>query len=134
MSEVIRTVVVATVLATGTATRYDPGVMDPVVANRTIWGDIDPEVPHKGFVALLDCAHLGRLVWLEHAGRVDGPYMVADCAAERDQTRLRLLGFAVDLSWEVAQVWGVVHGPVSGFVVYDANPLDSLLPEGRVAT
>jgi hypothetical protein len=132
MSEVISAVMAATILASGTATRYDPGAMDPVVANRIRWRQIDPHVEHKGYVALLDYEHLGRLVWLEHDGRIDGPYMVADCAAEKDRARLLVLGFAVDLSWELALDWGVVDDVGQGFTVYDADPRPAALPAGRV--
>jgi hypothetical protein len=112
----------AVLLASGRATRYDPDVMQPVVANRIRWHQIDPNVEHKGYVALLDFTDVGRLVWLEHDGRIDGPYMVADCASLQDQARLKRLGWAVDLSWEVAVDWGVVDGPLGGFRVWDRDP------------
>jgi len=122
MADVMTAVVAATLLASGTATRYDPGVMQVVVANRVIYGQIDPETAHRGYVALLDCEHLGRLVWLQQGERVGGPYMVADCAAERDRRRLLALGFAVDLSWELAQEWGIYNLPGAGFLVWDSEP------------
>lgn len=124
------TLVAATVLASGTATRYAEGAMQPVVANRIMYGQIDPGQDHKGYVALLDCRHLGRLVWLEQDFRVDGPYMVADCAATRDAARLVAAGWAVDLSWEVAQDWGVIDHVGRGFTVYDKDPRGPKLPRG----
>lgn len=133
MSGPLVTLVAASVLASGTATRYDPGVMRAVVANRLMYGQIDPSVPHRGYVALADYSHLGRLVWLEHEGRVDGPYVVADCAAEKDYDRLKRLGWAVDLSWKVAQDWDVVNDVGRGFVVWDADPrLSPPLDFGRI--
>jgi hypothetical protein len=118
------TAILATMLITsGIATRYDPGVMDEVVYNRVQWGQVDPETPHLGYVALLDADWIGRQVWIEHPdGRVFGPVVVADCAATGDRARLVQLGFAVDVSWELAQVLGVVDGPVAGFKVWDGEP------------
>lgn len=116
-------VLAATLIASGLATRYDPGVMDEVVYNRVQWGQVDADTPHLGYVALLGCDRLGEQVWLEHPdGRVIGPAVVADCAARRDRARLVQLGFAVDLSWELAQVLGVVDAPVVGFKVWDREP------------
>ncbi len=123
MGAVVTAVVTASIVASGSATRYDPHVMDAVVANRVMYGQVDPSLAHKGYLGLLDCEHLGRLVWLEQGGRIDGPYMVADCAADKDRARLVMLDFAVDLSWELAQDWNVIDGPVSGFRVWDGYPL-----------
>lgn len=119
------TVLLATTIAIGYAFRYDPGVMDVVVANRIDYGQIDINVPNVGYVALLDCEWLGKTVWLEDTdGKVTGPYLVADCSNGRDRERLKAMGFAVDLSWEVAKTLGVVDRPVGGFVVWDRNPKD----------
>ena len=72
----------AVLIASGIATRYAPGVMDTVVANRELYGQIDPSIQVKGYIALLEPGHIGRLVWLEaRDGRVVGPVMVVDCAA-----------------------------------------------------
>jgi len=131
MAEKLVTMAAATILASGIATRYDEGLMDVVVAKRILFGQIPENQPaHKGYVALLDCEHLGRLVWLERRTpqrygeivKIDGPYLVADCTATRDRDRLKRLGWAVDLSWEVAQEWGVIDDVGRGFMVWDADP------------
>ena len=116
-------VAAAVIIASGIATRFDPLVMDEVVQNRARWGQIDPGVPVKGYVALLDCERLGQLVWIQAPdGRVVGPVMVADCAQGIHRDGLVDRGFAVDLSWELAQELGVVDAPRGGFVVWDGDP------------
>jgi len=117
------TIITATLLASGIATRYNPGVMDPVVANRARWGHIDLSADHIGYVALLDREQVGKVVWLElPKGRVYGPLMVADCAAAHDRQWNIDRGWAVDLSWEVAQELGVVDAPLDGVKVWDRRP------------
>ena len=115
-------VAVALLIASGRATSYGPHVMDGVVANRIEWGQVDPDIQHKGYVALLECSHIGRLVWLQHGLKIDGPYMVADCAAGHDHDRLKALGWAVDLSYELALEWGGVDRVGEQFQVWDADP------------
>ena len=120
---------IAILIASGKATAYAPGVMDTVVANRVEWRQIDPNIRHKGYVALLECSHIGRLIWLQHGLQVDGPYMVADCAASHDRDRLRVLGWAVDLSYELAQEWRVTDRVGEQFQVWDSDPtLDDDMP------
>lgn len=110
------TVLTATLIASGLATSYAPDVMDEVVSNRVRWGHI--EEGGVGYVALLDCDRIGDLVLLEH-GDVVIPVMVADCAAQHDRARLVKRGFAVDLSWELAERLDVVDAPRDGFWVWD---------------
>ena len=116
-------VAIAVLIASGIATRYDPGVMDTVVSNRIMWGHIDPDIEVEGYVALLDCKWRGKLVALEAPdGRVVWPVMVADCAAEQDRRRLEQSGFAVDLSWELAQEFDVIDDKVDGFKIWTSPP------------
>ena len=113
----------AVLIASGIATSYADGVMDVVVANRELWGQIDTSLRVKGYVALLEPEHIGRLVWLEAAdGQIVGPVMVADCAAKQDMARLVSLGFAVDLSYELAVELDVIDAPVGGFKVWGSKP------------
>ena len=121
-------VAVAILIASGRATSYGPGVMDGVVANRIEWHQIDPSIQHKGYVALLECKYIGHLVWLQHGLHVDGPYMVADCAASHDRDRLKALGWAVDLSYELALEWGVVDRVGQEFQVWDSDPTVGDMP------
>jgi len=113
----------ATLLAAGLATRYDPDVMQAVVANRIEWGQLDPSPEAVGFVALLDCEHIGKTVWLESPDGLLFRVQVADCAAGQDRARLIQLGFAVDLSWELAQSLNVVDAPRAGFQIWDQLPV-----------
>jgi len=122
----------AVLIASGVATSYAPGVMDTVVDNRIRYSHIDPSLQVRGYVALLDAVHIGRLVWIESpGGKVIGPVMVADCAAYHDRDRLTSLGFAVDLSYELAQEFGVVDAPVAGFMVWDKQPRPRRLSRAR---
>ena len=114
---------IAAMIASGLATRYDPGVMDQVVENRVDWGQVDPSLLALGYVALLDCERIGEPVWLEHPdGRVVGPVVVADCAQEEHREELIGRGFAVDLSYELAVELGAVEAPVMGMKVWDGRP------------
>lgn len=116
-------VTIAVLIASGVATRYDPGVMDTVVANRIMWGEVDPTIEVKGYIALLDCKWKGHIVAIEAPdGRIIWPVMVADCAAAQDRRRLIQTGFAVDLSWELAQELGVIDDKVEGFKVWTKPP------------
>jgi hypothetical protein len=106
-------------VAQGKATRYNPGVMDAVIGNRIRWGQLDVGQPNRGYVALADCGYLNQRVVIELPdGSFTGPYLVADCGAEQDQEHLQEIGFAVDLSWEVAQDLGVMDRPLRGVKVY----------------
>jgi hypothetical protein len=112
----------AVLIAEGIATFYNPGVMEPVVANRVEWGHLEPSPDAVGYVALLDREHVGKVVWLETPDGLLFRVQVADCAARQDRQRLIQLGFAVDLSWELAQALGGLDGPTEGFRVWDQLP------------
>ena len=110
-------------IAYGKAMRYSPGVMEQVVENRLRWGHLDLAKSYKEYVALADCAWLGKLVWLELPnGRVSGPHLVADCGAANDQGYLARIGFAVDLSWSLAKELGVIDAPLQGVKVWPVDP------------
>lgn len=113
----------AVVIASGMATRYNPGVMETVVANRELWGQLPADTDPGRCVALLECERIGDSVWVEKPdGAVYGPFVVADCAARQDRARLVHLGFAVDLSYEAALEIGVVDGPLRGVRVWNGDP------------
>lgn len=115
---------VAVLLATGVATHYGEGIMEPVVQNREYWQQIVTGQGEVGYVAMLDREHIGRMVWLEHPnGTVVGPALVVDCAGEVHRERLVQLGWAVDLSYQLAQLFDSVGTPVKGMKVWDAPPV-----------
>ena len=106
-------------IAVGKATRYAPGKMEQVVANRVKWGHIDPTVYHDGYVAVADCSLLAGRVYLQLPdGRISGPHLVADCGAAHDQQHLIDIGFAVDLSYELAKTLGVMDKPLDNVTVW----------------
>ena len=117
-------------IAKGKATRYDPGVMLEVVANRVAWGQLDPaRRGYRGFVAVADCEYVGETVWLQLPdGEFVGPYLVADCGRACDQERLARIHFAVDLSWRVALHLGVVDRPMDNVKVYMATEGQTVTP------
>ena len=115
-------VATAVLIASGMATRYAPQVMQTVVSNRVMWGQLQEGTDPARCVALLDCEQIGDQVWVELDGNVHGPLTVVDCAAKQDVARLAHLRFAVDLSWELAQELGVIDRPVHGVKVWDADP------------
>lgn len=95
-------------IASGKATRYREGLMQKVVENRLRWKHLTEAqvAAAAGFVAVADKAYLGRTVYVEWPdGTMTGPYLVADCGAEQDQAYLQRIGFAVDLSWELAGLY-----------------------------
>jgi hypothetical protein len=111
-------------LASGLATRYEPGIMAEVIANRERWQHIPPGVREGEALALLTCEHLGGEVWLElRDGSVHGPYIVADCAQSRHREMLEERGWAVDLSYPLAMRLGVIDGPMPGVRVWAISPL-----------
>lgn len=113
------TVVSLTQVDAGKATRYAPGRMDQVIANRVKWQQLDPSTfgRYRGFVALQDCRHRGKVAWLRlDDGRIVGPYLVADCGAKHDQAWLDKINFAVDLSHELAEELGLPQSEVTVYV------------------
>jgi hypothetical protein len=110
---------ILTPVAEGKATRYNPGIMDRVVANRVRWHHIDLAKPHAGYIALADPDLLGEQAWIQWPdGRLTGPYLVADCGQQAHQDHLKRIGFAVDLSWELAVKFGVIDKPLPGVRIY----------------
>ena len=59
----------------GQVTYYSPGLMQQVAENRGLSLE-----GYAGGVALNRRGDLGRVVWLEFDGAIDGPFLVVDCA------------------------------------------------------
>ena len=111
-----------TVIASGLATRFAPDVMQIVVANRILYGELSEDTDPTQCVALMDCDRIGSEVWLEYGWQVAGPFVVADCAAAQDRERLTQLHFAVDLSYELAKE---LQLPWPDVRVWDAKPYET---------
>jgi hypothetical protein len=113
-------------VAAGKATRYNPGIMDTVVRNRLRWGHVTQEQVDRarGFVALADKAFIGREIVLELPnGELAGPFLGVDCGRDVDQAHLQEIGFAVDLSWELAQRFLTnINMPLHGVRVWIMEP------------
>jgi len=111
-----------TILAQGKATHYDCGVMDQVVKNRQRWGQIDTSQFNVGYVAMADCSLLNERVYvLLPDGKIIGPLLVTDCGAEEHQAHLEEIGFAVDLSWDLAVQLDSVGTPIHGVTIFKFN-------------
>jgi hypothetical protein len=109
----------------GLATYYNPGIMEYVQEYRLRAGDIDPCPECVGSVALLRAGDIGRKVWLQPPGRDPvGPFLVVDCARRQDVIPLLQRNWAVDVSYEVGQYWGM-NRPLDGVIVFE-DPADAV--------
>jgi hypothetical protein len=93
------------------------------VWNWRIWKGHVPECAEcVDAIALIDPEHIGRKVWARHPnGEVVGPLMVVDCAEKKHRDNLRKRGWIADISWELAQQWGMA-GPMEGVTIYFKRP------------
>ncbi|MCU0508658.1 MAG: hypothetical protein MUC34_09685 [Anaerolineae bacterium] len=108
----------------GLATYYNPGIMEYVQTYRLQAGDIDPCPECVGSVALLRAGDIGRKVWLQPPGGDPvGPFLVVDCARRQDVLPLLQRNWAVDVSFEVGQYWGM-NRPLDGVIVFE-DPADA---------
>jgi len=111
----------------GLATYYAPGVMEAVAVNRGM------DLSHyRGGVALNRAGDLGRTVWLERNGVIDGPFLVVDCARRgphfEDRERR---GYVAEIDYRLAREWGIVGvGPTPVKVWFELPPT----PDRRVMT
>ena len=109
-------------IASGKATRYRPGLMQKVVDNRIRWHHITREQVDaaEGCVALQTKETIGQTVYIEWPnGTMTGPYLVVDCGRDTDQEHLQNIGFAVDLSYELAeQFLENINMPLKGVRVW----------------
>ena len=118
---------------TGLATFYAPGMMEYVRAYRESLGQL-PDCPEcVGTVALLRAGDIGRKVWLQPPdGERVGPFLVIDCARRQDVAPLVARNWAVDVSYELGQAWGML-APLGGVTVLE-DPADAaagrILPRG----
>lgn len=97
----------------GRATYYSPGKMAQVARYRGM--DL---TYYQGGVALNRRGDLGRVVWLEFDGAIEGPFLVVDCARRQHyKARLRA-GYVVEVDAETAlrhDFYGVGPIPVKVF-------------------
>ena len=110
---------IALVALSGLATYYSPGLMETVAANRGM-----PLDGYAGGVALNDCEHLGRSVWLEwEDGDIEGPFLVVDCAQQRHVGARDARGYVAEVDASVAKEHGFYGvGPVPCSVWFEQPP------------
>jgi hypothetical protein len=93
---------------TGLATFYAAGMMEHVLTVRAGHGQVLRCEECVGTVALLRAGDIGRKVWLQPpGGEKVGPFLVIDCARQEDIPPLVARNWAVDVSFEVGQLWGM---------------------------
>lgn len=88
--------------------QYSQGTMEMVVSNRGMDG-----IYADGFIAVRDCKHIGKVMWLRPIGQMDWErFVVADCSmppgtdgAYEWMTDNRIVG---EVDYETAVRWGVV--------------------------
>ena len=97
--------------ATGMATYYAPGLMRQVYLNRIAMGQIRPCPECVGLVAMRYPEDLGRKVWIRYDGVLYGPFLVVDCAAEKDLPRMIASERIVEVDYDWALEWWF-SGPV----------------------
>lgn len=94
--------------------------MPRVVANRIRWRQIRPCGECAGYVAVVDCRKLGRLLWVIYKGTLTGPYMVADCANPRDLWRLP--DNHIEFDWYTWWALGMPNMPTQVSFFWEAEP------------
>ncbi len=105
----------------GVATYYAPGVMEWVRNYRRAQGEIADCPDCVGAVALLRAGDIGRKVWLQPpGGELAGPFIVVDCARDTDIPALLDRNWAVDVGYDLGQLWGMA-GPMDDVIVW-ADP------------
>jgi hypothetical protein len=109
---------------TGLATYYAAGLMESVQWRRESSGQLSACPECVGAVALLRAGDIGRKVWLQPpGGEPVGPFLVVDCARRQDVIPLLARNWAVDISYELGQIWGM-RRPLDGVIVLE-DPADS---------
>ncbi len=112
---------------TGLATFYAPGLMERVSDYRRAQAEIGSCPECVGEVALLRAGDIGRKVWLQPPdGEPVGPFLVVDCARRQDVAPLLARAWAVDVSYDLGQLWGMTR-PLAGVTVLE-DPADAVPP------
>lgn len=99
----------------GKATYYRAGLMEQVA--QTNGYDLSG---YKGGVAPNRMADKGREVWIEVEGRLYGPFLAVDCAAQHDYQTREDKGLIIEVDYQWAMRWHM-KGPIP-VTVYFFNP------------
>ena len=105
-------------MLSGLATYMKPGKIEAAAQRmkRSLEGVV-------GGVALNRKGDIGRIVWIERASVVYGPFRVVDCAraGEHYEKRERQ-GRIVEVSYELADEWGIVGVGPTAVAVWFIDP------------
>jgi len=108
----ITAILTATMIITGWASQYAPGVMDRVVHVRQ-YHHSPPSLPieHEsvaGYIAVQSCAEMGNIWWIKPIDQdMWEPHMVADCSGSRETSEWMLRNnILLELSWDTVLRWG----------------------------
>jgi hypothetical protein len=108
-----RAAIILIILARGIASQYAPGVMERVVEyrqTRPVAYALPAELPAvDGFIAVLECRHIGEVWTLRINGAPAERFLVADCAGD-DATRRWVVssGVLCEVDGETARRHGFV--------------------------
>lgn len=103
-------------LAQGDGSFYAKTVMEATLAYNIGRGKLQPCARCVGYVATMNAADMGRLVYLQWSnGLIDGPYLVADAAQAEHRAGLIARHRVVEYDFHTAQAHaklGALAGPI----------------------
>jgi hypothetical protein len=117
--------IAALVCVSGWLSQYAPGVMDRVIHNRQhgrTARDLPLEIPAvDGYIAVLDCAHIGQMRTLIYKGR-SYAVLVADCAGSRGARRwMTTRNVIAEVDHGMARANGFVGRGVKAEICHDES-------------
>ena len=94
--------------------QYSEGMMLQVIENRqsgNAWVSLPEVLPRTdGYIAVLDCAELENVWWVENPDGVWESMLIVDCARKNDGTPEWFLenNVAMEVDYQTAERWGTV--------------------------
>jgi hypothetical protein len=68
---------------------------------------------------MLDRERVGQHAYITTPdGEITGPYLVVDCAADKDRERLRRRGLVAEVDYATAAQFGMLAGPLEGVKLF----------------
>ena len=99
------------VLVTGVASQYAPSVMPRVVSYRQARSQLPADLTgFDGAVAVLNCADIGKTIYLRPAGGQWEKFLVADCAGIADGGYAWMVrnNVIVEVDYKTAERWNAI--------------------------
>ena len=95
---------IATCIA-GIASQYAPGVMQVVIRNRQLYGQLPETIPKvSGYAAVYDCTRIGNTTYINYK-----KFLIVDCAGD-DTTRQWMTrnNIIAEIDYESATTWDTI--------------------------